>query len=129
LLLVGAESELGGRLSTALAEAGGSLALVSARSDAEAAYAVHRLARKLGAAMSQAIDATNGAAFKVMLRQVGKALGGLDAVVVCSPDEGVRSLARTLGEREMARSGGGCVVNANADTDILAVLAALPPTA
>ena len=49
--------------------------------DADAAFSAQRLARRLGAAMSQAIDGSNQAALRVMVRQVGKTLGGLDGVV------------------------------------------------
>jgi NADP-dependent 3-hydroxy acid dehydrogenase YdfG len=80
--LLGAETELGRAIAAALAEAGARVALVGATNDAEAAFSVQRLARKVGAEVSQAIDATNEAAVRVMVRQVSKALGGLDGVVL-----------------------------------------------
>jgi NAD(P)-dependent dehydrogenase (short-subunit alcohol dehydrogenase family) len=110
VLLLGAETDLGRACAEALAGAGATLALVSATGDAEAAFAVKRLASKLGAAASQAIDATNEAAVRVMVRQVSKALGGLNAVVVAAQDPGIAGMAEPLAEREMQRSGGGAFV-------------------
>jgi NAD(P)-dependent dehydrogenase (short-subunit alcohol dehydrogenase family) len=128
VLIIGAESEIGRAVATAIADAGATLALVSTSADAESAFAVQRLARKVGAATSQAIDASNDAAVRVMVRQVAKVLGGLDATVLAASDEAVRSHAKRYGEREMARSGGGLVLVADAGTDVVAALAALPLT-
>ncbi len=109
VLLMGAETELGGALAAALAEAGASLALVAATSDAQAAFAVQRLARRLSA-VAQAIDASNEMAVRVMVRQVAKQLGGLDAVVFCvdrsRPFEGALALAVRFAGKELARRGG-----------------------
>ena len=116
VLLLGAETDLGSAIAAALAEAGARLALVGATNDAETAFAVQRLARKLGAEASQAIDATNEMAVRVMVRQVSKALGGLDGIVRASPStiefdqfqQLLRSLSLLirLGGRELTRSGG-----------------------
>jgi NAD(P)-dependent dehydrogenase (short-subunit alcohol dehydrogenase family) len=88
VLVLGAETEVGRGVTTAVAEAGASVAAVAATSDAEAAFAVQRLARRLSSGerkvIAQAIDATNEAAVRVMVRQVSKELGGLDAVVDCT---------------------------------------------
>ena len=79
VLILGAETEIGRAVTTAVAEAGASVAAVAATSDAEAAFAVQRLARRLssdgGRSIAQAIDATNEAAVRVMVRQVSKELG------------------------------------------------------
>src|SRR3990170_9005516 len=83
-LVLGAETPVGRAIAAALAEAGARLALVASTTDAETAFAVQRLARRTGAALSQAIDATNEMAVRVMARQVSKALGGLDVVVFCA---------------------------------------------
>jgi len=119
VLILGAETEVGRAIASALAEAGADLALVAATSDAEAAFAVQRLARRLAApgrrALAQAIDATNEMAVRVMVRQVSKELGGLDAIVLCeyfsSFSEQQRAKAMDLairsGGRELQRSGGG----------------------
>jgi NAD(P)-dependent dehydrogenase (short-subunit alcohol dehydrogenase family) len=128
VLIVGVETEVGRAVAGALAGAGATLALVAGRGDPESAFTVQRLARKVGAATSQAIDATNEAAVRVMVRQVAKALGGLDAVVICSEEEAVQALVRRLGLREMAPSGGGLCLVAGPDTDVVAALAALPST-
>ncbi len=122
VLIAGAETEAGRAAAEALAEAGATLALVAASSDAETAFAVQRLARKVSAATSQAIDASNEAAVRVMVRQVAKALGGLDAVVICAEDEAVQALVQRLGQRAMARSGGGLCFVAGPDTDVVAAL-------
>ena len=85
VLILGAETEIGRAVTAAVAEAGASVAAIAATSDAEAAFAVQRLARRLSSPerkiIAQAIDATNEAAVRVMVRQVSKDLGGLDAVV------------------------------------------------
>jgi hypothetical protein len=85
VLILAAETEIGRAVTTAVAEAGASVAAVAATSDAEAAFAVQRLAGRLSSGerkvIAQAIDATNEAAVRVMVRQVSKELSGLDAVV------------------------------------------------
>jgi len=128
VLVLGAETEFGRACAEALAAADCRLTLVSSKPDAEAAFAVQRLARKLGAS-ARAIDATNEAAVRVMLRQVSKDLGGLDATVVCVADPAIASHAERLARREMARSGGGVFVAATGDhgpADIVAAVAAPP---
>jgi len=116
VLLLGAETEISRAIASALAEAGAHLALVGASNDSETAFAVQRLARKLNAEVSQAIDATNEMAVRVMVRQVSKALGGLDAIVRGAPStvefDQFQQLLRSVsllirfGGRELARSGG-----------------------
>ncbi|HLA19480.1 MAG TPA: SDR family oxidoreductase [Dehalococcoidia bacterium] len=112
-LVLGAETPAGRALAVALAESGAQLALVASTGDAETAFAVQRLARRLGA-LSQAIDATNEMAVRVMVRQVSKALGGLDAVIFCADlgagTAGSLALACRFAAREMARAGGAIVV-------------------
>src|SRR5213596_259665 len=122
VLILGAETEIGRAVTTAVAEAGASVAAVAAASDAEAAFAVQRLARGLSAerkVIAQAIDATNEAAVRVMVRQVSKELGGLDAVVLFSePAEGIRMTAwmnamehmAKFGWKELERRGGGTLI-------------------
>ena len=116
-LVLGAETPAGRAIATALAEAGAQLALVAAGADAGAAFEVQRLSRRLGA-LSQAIDATNEMAVRVMVRQVTKALGGLDALFFCA-DLGAATaealaLACRFAAREMApdRGRGGVIVAA-----------------
>ena len=118
VLILGAETEIGRAVTIAVAEVGASVAAVAAASDAEAAFAVQRLARGLSAerkVIAQAIDATNEAAVRVMVRQVSKELGGLDAVVLVTTEaarqrEFSMDLARQYGGRELSRSGGGKLV-------------------
>ncbi len=115
VLVLGAETEHGRAVANALADAGARLALVTATPDAGAAFAVQRLARRLSAT-AQAIDVTNEMAVRVMIRQVSKQFGGLDAVVF-SADLGERT-ADAFGHvwhfagREMSRSRNGIVVMA-----------------
>ena len=73
---------------------------------------MQRLSRRIGAA-SQAIDATNEMAVRVMTRQVSKALGGLDLMLFCADlGEGTGdalALACRSAAREMARASGGTI--------------------
>jgi short chain dehydrogenase len=121
VLIVGAETEIGRAVTTAAAEAGASVAAVAATSDAEAAFAVQRLARRLSSAerkvIAQAIDATNEAAVRVMVRQVSKELSGLDAVVSTAShqvpsEKTVRFLAliEKFAEKEMRKSDRGILI-------------------
>lgn len=133
VLLLGAETDLGAEIARALAEVGAALALVAASNDPQTAFAVQRLARKLGAPVSQAIDATNEMAVRVMVRQVSKELGGLDGVVFCGPDDArIRTLALQFGQKELSRFGGGLLVDAEGRTvqdafdELARVLAASP---
>jgi hypothetical protein len=125
VLILGAETEIGRVVTTAVAEAGASVAAVAATSDAEAAFAVQRLARRVSSGerrvIAQAIDATNEAAVRVMVRQVSKELGGLNTFVYCPPSVvlnvsllkvigPVQSLLIRFGAKELQRSGGGKIV-------------------
>jgi NAD(P)-dependent dehydrogenase (short-subunit alcohol dehydrogenase family) len=107
---------------TGLANAGARLALVSGIRDAEAAFTVQRLARRLNAT-SQAIDATNEAAVRVMVRQVSKAMGGLDAAVSCVEDATACELFERHARREMKRTGEGVYVDARVTPDVVAAIA------
>lgn len=81
--------------------------------DADAAFSAQRLSRRLGAAMSQAIDGSNQAALRIMVRQVGKTLGGLDAFIDATGVALVPGIAEPLARREMDRTGGGVYVVAD----------------
>jgi NAD(P)-dependent dehydrogenase (short-subunit alcohol dehydrogenase family) len=117
VLLLRVESEVGGAIAEALAEAGARLGLVAASNDSESAFAVQRLARRLGADVSQAIDATNETATRVMARQMSKALGGLDAVILApgSPNDPKRTFEQSRhligsGMKELDRQAGGHLI-------------------
>jgi NAD(P)-dependent dehydrogenase (short-subunit alcohol dehydrogenase family) len=127
VLILGAETELGGETARALADAGQILALIASTSDHEAAFAVQRLARKF-VAISQAIDAENEMAVRVMIRQIAKQLGGLDATVLCFDDSSVRDILRQHSTREMQRHGGGAFIDATTGLNVLSALADHPPT-
>jgi hypothetical protein len=110
---LGAETPAGGAFAAALSATGARTAVVAAVTDAEAAFAVQRLARRIGA-VSQAIDAANEMAVRVMTRQVSKTLGGLDLLVFCAElgeaTAGALELASRFAAREMARTNGGVIV-------------------
>ena len=113
-LVLGAETKAGRLLATALAAAGARTTIVAAGAEAEVAFAVQRLARRIGAA-SQAIDASNEMAVRVMTRQVSKAMDGLD-LLLFSADLGERTtagalaLAARFAAREMSRGDGGRIL-------------------
>ena len=123
VLLLGAETNFGRDTADALHLAGAALALVSSVSAAESAFAVQRLARRRGA-ISQAIDATNEAAVRVMARQLGKELGGIDAAVSCVTDPRAREFFERHARREMKRTGAGLYVDATTTIDVVAAVAA-----
>jgi len=124
VIVLGAETALGRESAEALAAAGATLALVASAVDADAAFGAQRLARRLGAAINQAIDASNQAALRVMVRQVGKSLGGLDAGVDATGVSGTRGIAEPIVRREMDRTGGGVyVVAADAGAAVHSVAA------
>ncbi len=111
--MLGAETAAGSAIAAALTAAGARVAVVAASPDANTAFAVQRLARRTGADVSQAIDAGNEMAVRVMTRQVSKTLGGLDLLLFCA-DLGdntahALALASRFAAREMRRSDGGMV--------------------
>ena len=120
--MLGAETDLGAAATTALANAGARLALVSSIRDAEAAFAVQRLARRVSAT-SQAIDAANEAAVRVMVRQVSKEMGGVEAAVSCADDATANELFERHARREMKRTGEGVYVDATVTPDVVAAIA------
>ena len=63
--------------------------------------------------MSQAIHGSIQAALRIMVRQVGKTLGGLDAVVDATGVATIQGIAEPLARREMDRTGGGVYVVAD----------------
>jgi NAD(P)-dependent dehydrogenase (short-subunit alcohol dehydrogenase family) len=123
VLLLGAETDLGRETVDALHLAGAKLALVSSLADAESAFAVQRLGRRVGA-LTQAIDATNEAAVRVMVRQLGKELAGVDVAVSCVVDGRARELFERHARREMKRTGDGVFVDATSTPDVVAAVAA-----
>ncbi len=112
-LVLGAETAAGRVLATALATAGARTAIVAASPDAAVAFEVQRLSRRIGAT-SQAIDATNEMALRVMTRQLSKRLGGLDLLLFCADlGDGTAdalALASHFAAREIVRAGEGAIV-------------------
>ncbi|MCH7999863.1 MAG: SDR family NAD(P)-dependent oxidoreductase [Chloroflexi bacterium] len=132
-LILGAETAAGRVLATALAAAGAHTAIVAATADATVAFEVQRLSHRIGAA-SQAIDATNEMAVRVMIRQISKRLGGLDLLLFCADlGDGTAdalSLASRFAAREITRTGEGTIVIAlpkETAADIPALAAAYEP--
>ena len=132
-LILGAETAAGRVLATALAAAGAHTAIVAARADPTVAFEVQRLSRRIGAA-SQAIDATNEMAVRVMTRQLSKRLGGLDLLLFCADlGDGTAdalALASRFAAREIARTGEGAIVIALPEgtvADIPAIAAEYEP--
>lgn len=123
VIVLGAETDLGRGVVTALSKAGASLALVSSASDSANAFEVQRSARRIGA-LSQAIDATNEAAIRVMVRQLSKELGGIDGAVSCVTGLVARELFERHARREIKRTGEGVFVDATVTTDVVARLLA-----
>ena len=85
IVVVGAETDAGRAIATGLADSGATVAVVATANDADTAFTTQRLSRKLGGP-GQAIDGSNDMAVRVMVRQVSKALGGLDAIVCAAPE-------------------------------------------
>ena len=83
---------------------------------------MQRLARRLNAT-SQAIDATNEAAVRVMVRQVSKEMGGVYAAVSCVDDALARELFERHARREMKRIGDGLYIDAMVTLDVVAAIA------
>jgi len=122
ILVLGAETERGREAVTDLSKAGARLALVGSVTDANAAFEVQRLARRVGA-LSQAIDATNEAAVRVMVRQLSKEMGGIDAAVSCAENATARELFERYARKEMKRTGDGVFVDSTATSDVVAAVA------
>jgi NAD(P)-dependent dehydrogenase (short-subunit alcohol dehydrogenase family) len=112
-LVAGVETDLGRTVAATLSRAGATVAVVATISDPDTTFATQRLARKLGGP-GQAIDGTNDMAVRVMVRQISKEIGGLDAIVLCTSPGAVSLLAR-YGGKELDRSGGHHLVIVSED--------------
>jgi len=117
-IVLGAETPIGQALCAALGDAGAVVAAVAATTAAEASFAAKRAARRAGRAgrqaIAQAIDAGNEMAVRVMVRQVSKAMGGLDLLFFAADlglrTDGACTLAIRFAAKEMAKQGSGAVV-------------------
>lgn len=103
VLVLGAETDIGRAIAIRLAESGAKVAVVGTTPGADTGFAIQRLSRGLGGP-GQAIDTTNDMAVRVMVRQVSKALGGLDAIVCAVV--AAAPLITKHGGKELTRSGG-----------------------
>lgn len=126
-IVLGAETVAGRAVAESLAGAGARLALVATSTDAQAAFAVQRLARRLSRpgqepVLAQAIDATNDMAIRVMVRQMAKSLGGLHVLFFCADLGAATAAALELacrhGSRELGRTGGGAIVCVGLDLEL-----------
>jgi NAD(P)-dependent dehydrogenase (short-subunit alcohol dehydrogenase family) len=76
VLILGAETEAGRSVASAIGAAGADLALAASTPDPQTGFEIKRLARRLdresGHVISQAIDAGNEMAVRVTVRQVAK---------------------------------------------------------
>ncbi len=88
-LIMGASGAIAETIAVALAEAGADLGLTTATADAEAAFDLRRVTRKVEAlgrkAVAESVDMAIGTAVQVAVRQMTKQLGGLDLLIV-APD-------------------------------------------
>ncbi len=131
-LVLGAETDTGVALVQALAEASADVAAVASQNRADTSLAVKRAARRATLtgrrAVAQAIDAGNEMAMRVMARQTGKELGGLDIAFIVVDDPLAFSLACRFLGKEMARTGGGIIAGVGARLRAEPAAAGLPVT-
>ena len=106
VLVVGAAGEAASAVALALAEGGADVALTSLTPDAEEALALRRLARRIEAlgrrAVVESLDAGLATGVQVAVRQVAKALGGIDIAIVATDWQLARPAQRTS-DAEWAR--------------------------
>jgi NAD(P)-dependent dehydrogenase (short-subunit alcohol dehydrogenase family) len=85
---MGAASGAGRAIALAFADAGAEVAITSATTDAEEAFSVQRLGRTLAAngrgGIAEAVDMSIGANVQVAVRQIAKAMGAIDLLVVAT---------------------------------------------
>jgi NAD(P)-dependent dehydrogenase (short-subunit alcohol dehydrogenase family) len=85
---MGAASLVGSAIALAFAEAGADVAVTTATPEAEEAYEVRRLAKRIGEmrrrSMAEAVDLSSGTGVQITVRQVAKELGGIDVLVVAT---------------------------------------------
>lgn len=108
VLVAGVETSLGRTVATTVSHVVRTIAVVATANDPDEAFATQRLARKLRGP-GQAIDGANDMAVRVMIRQISKEMGGLDAIVLCTSPEATALLTR-YGGKELDRSGGGHLI-------------------
>lgn len=105
-LLMGVSSELAEPLARAIAASGADVALMTATSDAEEAFAMRRIVRSvrdLGRrSLDLSVDMAIGTAVQVAVRQVAKEFGGIDLAVV-GPDLRLDKPAERLSDAEWSR--------------------------
>jgi NAD(P)-dependent dehydrogenase (short-subunit alcohol dehydrogenase family) len=106
---MGASAALAEAVAVTLAEVSFDVALTTATNDAEEAFALRRVSRRVTAlgrrSMNESIDMSNGAAVQVAIRQVAKELGGIDLLVL-APEVRVDKPPERLTDADWARLAG-----------------------
>lgn len=87
-VVMGAGSEAAQAIALAFAQAGADVALTTATADAEEAFALRRVAKRITdlgrRGFVESVDMSLGTGVQVALRQVARALGGIDILVVAT---------------------------------------------
>jgi len=103
---MGASGETASAVAIACAEAGADVAVTSATQDADEAFAIRRLAKRISdldrRSIAEAVDLSLGTNVQVAVRQIAKQLGGIDVLVVAA-DVRVVKPAERLSDSEWAR--------------------------
>lgn len=110
-LIMAAAGDAARAIALAFAEAGADVALTTATPDAEEAFELRRLAKRIGGTgrrtMVESVDMSLGTSVQVAVRQVAKELGGID-LLVAAPDLRLQRPAERMSDVEWSR-----VVNLN----------------
>jgi NAD(P)-dependent dehydrogenase (short-subunit alcohol dehydrogenase family) len=105
-LIMGASGGVAEAIAASLAEAGFDVALTTATNDADQAFALRRISRRVTSlgrrSMNESVDMSNGAAVQVVVRQVAKEFGGIDLLVL-APDATVDKPSERLTDADWAR--------------------------
>jgi NAD(P)-dependent dehydrogenase (short-subunit alcohol dehydrogenase family) len=85
---MGASDPFAAAIVLVLAEAGAHVAVTSATPDAEEAFALRKLAKRISdlgrRSLAESVDLSLGASVQITIRQVAKALGRIDLLVIAS---------------------------------------------
>jgi len=88
VLVMGATHPVAASIALALAESGADVAVSSATPDADEAFAVRRLAKRISdlgrRSLAESVDLSSGTNVQIAVRQVAKELGRIDVLVVAA---------------------------------------------
>lgn len=105
--VLGANDAMGAAVALALAQAGADVAMTSTTGDAEEAFSLRPLRRRIEALGRRAIadiaDLGNGSSVQIALRQISKQTGRIDTVVV-APREPLLKPAERMTDAEWSRA-------------------------